>query len=129
MLALNSIWSFFKQHWAAVLLVVLGIVSYAWIRHSQSLWADALARSEQVHQEEIDKVNAIRSQETQDHQRELARLQSDLSKIQADFDAARVQLAAQQKQEERQIVKQYKDDMAGLAGLAADKLGLVVSAP
>lgn len=127
--ALSVAWGFVKQHWQAILLVTLGVVSYAWVRHSQSVWADTLARSEQVHQQEVDRINAVRAQEVQDHQRELARLQTDLTKIQADFDAAQAQLAARQKQEERQIVKQYKDDMQGLAHLTADKLGLVIAAP
>ncbi len=127
--ALTTVWNFVKAHWQAILLVGVIIVGYAWVKHQNSLNAQAIAQLNQSHQQEIDTINKARQDEEAQHQQELQQLQSSLAQIQKEYADAQAALAQQQQVEQTQIVKKYGNDAKGLADLTASKFGFVVQLP
>lgn len=128
-IVLTATWNFLKAHWQAILLVFVVVAGYGWIRHQSSLNAQAIAKLNTAHQVEIDTINKARQDETTQHQQELQQLQTSLDQLQQQYAQAQAALQVQQKQEQAQIVKQYGNDVSGLAQLAASKLGFTVQLP
>ena len=126
---LTSVWDFIKQHWQAILLVMVVIGGYAWIRHQQAGFTQALQQVNAAHQVELDSILKAKSIEDTQHAQELQQLQQSLATIQTQYDLAQKQLQQNQKTEQQDIVKKYGNDADGLAKLMADKLGLVVVSP
>jgi len=126
---LTSVWSFFKTHWQAILLVVAIVVGYAWVRHEQKAQVDIVNKLDAAHAQEIAAVNKARADEVAQHQQELQQYQTQLAQIQQEYVQAQAQLQQQQTQETSQIVKKYGNDAKGLADLAASKFGFVVQVP
>jgi hypothetical protein len=127
--ALTAVGTFLKDHWSALLLVLVLAGGYAWIRKEEASFATTIAGLNASHQAEIDKMNADKVLEEQQHAQEKQQLQASLDAIQATYAAARAQLQVQQTQEQNQIVAKYGNDADGLAALVASKYGFVVIKP
>ena len=129
MSVLTAIWNFTKSHWQTLVLVAAVAIGYAWYKHHVAADAALVAKLNAANQQEIDTINKARQDEQAQHQQELQTLQQSLAKIQQDYDRAQAELAAQQLQEQQQIVKKFGNDSKGLADLAASKLGFTVQLP
>jgi len=125
-LALTAVWNFLKNNWQVVVLVVALAAGYAWIRQQQADTAHVIEQMNDAHQVEVEKINNARTIEQTEHAQQLKILQDSIAKIQTDYVAAQKQLEEQQAAQRSEIVKKYSDDSAGLAQLAAEKLGLEV---
>lgn len=126
---LSSVWEFIKKHWQAIVLVLVLVVGYAWLRKQQSDFAHTLDELNKSHQVEIDKINQARAEEERQHAAQLKQLQDSIAKIEADYAAAQAALQAQQQQQAHEIIVKYGHDADGLAQLVSDRFGFVVVKP
>lgn len=120
---------FLKKYWQVILLVVVLVVGYAWIRRQQADFAKAIADLNNAHQVEVEKISQARAQEVKEHEAQLKQLQESVAKIQADYAAAQEALHQQQAHRAGEIVKKYGGDADGLAKVLADTMGFVVVKP
>jgi hypothetical protein len=127
--ALATVWNFLKGHWQAALVIVVMVGAYAWVKHTETSYANTIAKLNTDHQAEIDTINKARTQEEQQHAQEQAQLQATLTTIQQNYAAAQQQLALQQTQETQQIVAKYGNDSDGMAALLAKEYGFTVVKP
>ena len=126
---LTNIWDFFKKHWQAILLVVIVVGGYAWIRSQQSTFATTLQQIDASHQVEIDQINKARADEKAQHEAQLEHLQQSLERIQQDYVQAQAAIIAAQTVQQKQIVQKFGNDSVGLANLLAEKFNFVVVLP
>lgn len=120
------VYEFLKKNWAAILLVVLLCVGYAWIRHQQAQTAAIIRELDNSHQVELEKIIDARAKEEAAHAAQVKILLDSLAKIQAEYEVAQLELERQKNVQRKEIVKKYSNDVDGLAQLAAEKLGLLV---
>ena len=121
-----AIWNFVKKHASTILLAVALVVGYGFYRHSQTSWADTVAKLDTSHQVALDQVAKDRQLEEEEHATEVKTLHETLDKVQKAYDAATTAVVHNETVEEHAIVKKYAADNGGLAQLVAEKFGLVV---
>src|ERR1019366_6180287 len=100
----SSIWGFIKAHWEGILLVIVLLGGFAWYKHMAAGQAATVMQLNAAHQAEIDKFNADKIIEDQQHAQEMQQLQATLDTIQTNYVAAQAKLQQQQSEEQLQIV-------------------------
>jgi uncharacterized membrane-anchored protein YhcB (DUF1043 family) len=122
-----SVLNFFRAHWQSALVVLVIIVAAVAFHQRESTSADELAKLNASHQQELDEVKQAQADEVAQHQQELDALHAAYSKIEADYADASAQLQERQGTEQKQLIKQYGNDAAGMAALLGSRYGFTVS--
>jgi len=123
---LTSILGFIRVNWQAILLIVVVICGYAWLRHRQNDATAVLVKLDASHQLEIDTITKARADENEKHAAQVQLLNTSLEQIQDDYARKIAAISSTQVAQQKLIVKKYDNDVVGLANVLADKLGFVV---
>ena len=117
---------FLKKYWAVLLLIVVVVVGFAWIRQQQADWAGLVDNLTDSHHAEIERINKAREEEARQHAEQLLRLKEEIAKIELEYSQAVEELQKEREKRQKEIVKKYGNDTEGLANLLADNFGLIV---
>lgn len=124
------VWSFVKQHWPTVVLLLVSTASSYFIyRFQQEGFAATVAKLNAVHDAEVAQVNKVRVTEDAQHQQELERLRGQLASAEQRYEDAQARLEERRRQEQADLSKRYAGDPDGAARDLAARFGLTVVTP
>lgn len=122
----ESIKNFFKKYWQIMLLVVVVVVGYWYIREQDANWGRVVDALNDSHQIEVETINKAREDEAKQHAEQLKAWQESVAQIKADYARVLEDLEKEKSVRRHEIVQKYGNDAEGLANLMAENFGFVV---
>lgn len=126
---LTIIWSFIKKYWELFLLVAGALAAMFLLQRQKESFLDDVKRIQDAHDEEVKKINAARDEERRQRIENEKRLSAALTAIQAQYDAAKMELDSKKKKEVEQLVKDFGDNPEELAKKLSQATGFVIILP
>lgn len=126
---LIRLWDFVKTNWRPFLIGIVVLVACVALKVQSESYFVRLQEVQDAHEEEIRKINEIRSEEQRQHDENLKRLQESLDAIQARYDIAKRDLDDKKKQEIVDIVNCYGSDPDELARQLSNVTGFSIVLP
>ena len=129
MTALATGWAYVKKYWSLAALVVGVIAAVFVFRKREISFADEFKKINDVHNEELKKIQEARAEEQRQHAENERKLKEALDAVQKHYDDAKQDLDSKKKKEVEELVKQYKDDPDTLARKLSEATGFTVILP
>lgn len=129
MTALATVWIYVKKYWSLAALVVGVIAAVFVFRKREISFADEFKKINDVHNEELKKIQEARAEEQRQHAENERKLKETLDAVQKHYDDAKKDLDTKKKKEVEDLVKQYKDDPDTLARKLSEATGFTVILP
>lgn len=118
-----------KKIWPLFVVIPLCLFAYRFFVSKKNMYELDISALRDIHQLEIDKINAIREEEKKLHEQNLKRLQDTLDSVQKKYDDSIKQLDEKQKKRVEKIVKKYSNDTKGLAEELSKSTGFEIVLP
>jgi len=129
-LVLLKVWEYVKRHWSVLLIAAVVLVAgFFLFRHQSGTFADQLKQVQTIHAEEVNKIEAARVAEQQQHAANVKQLQDNLDASQRRYDESLKDLDAAKKAQAAAIIKQYGNDPVALAQKLSEVTGFRVINP
>lgn len=129
---LSQLWARAKNYVAVVaivvsltLVVVFKLQANADVKRAQ----DAAAAADVAHQIEIKKITDAHTVEDAEHAKHITDLESKLKEVEAQFEAAKIELDAAKRIEIKKIVEDYGNDPIALAQRLSEATGISIYPP
>lgn len=113
---------------AILFILALSVVGgfFVFYRQQSNMYIENVKRIQQLHEEEIRKINSAYEDERKQHEINIGKLQAELNDVKSKYDAATQVLNTKKKIETRKIVAKYSDDPVGLATKVSEVTGFKV---
>lgn len=113
--------------WIFSVLLVVGFIIFH-VRETNS-YIENMKQMQQIHDEELKKINSAYDEERKQHEVNVAKLQSDLDDARSRYKEASEALDKKKKVEVKSLVDKYGDDPAGMAKRISQVTGFKVVMP
>lgn len=112
-------------------LVVFCIIAFAYVFHTQktNMYIENIKQLELFHQEELRKINSAINEERQQHEINVAKLQSDLLDVRTKYKDSIDILDKKKKINTASLVQKYSGDSMGMATKISEITGFKVVMP
>jgi len=125
----ESLWLFVKKYWQLFLLVIVTVFGILFFRNQRSSFVDELKKIQDIHNEELKKIQEARQQEKLQHAENEKRLHDAMSVVQVQYDLAKKQLDDKKKQQVEELVKTYGTNPNELAKQLSAVTGFTIVLP
>jgi hypothetical protein len=129
LLILKKVWSFLKRYWKVIALVVGSVLLFFVFRKQDIDFAARLKEINDLHNAEIEKINAIREEERKRHEENERKLREDLARIREQYDEQKQQLDQKVQDEIEVLFKKYQKKPDVLAKKLSEAYGFTVILP
>lgn len=126
MLWINVAWLDIKKYWKLIFLVLSAIVAFFLLRGQRINFADRLSEINDVHVQEIKKINAIRDKEQRQYKENQRKFEDMIEKIKLQYDVELAELDKKTKKRVDVILDKYKSNPEKLAKELSNVLGFEV---
>jgi len=127
--SLSTAWSYVKRYWGIVAALAGVLFAVLLFNKKSNSFADERAKIDQLHRDELDKIQKLRLDEQVKNEENDRKLKEQLASIQQQYESAKQDLDAKKQVQINELIKKHGKNPTELAKQLSALTGFVVILP